>query len=146
MTENKKYEVRGHVKVSGEWYKIIGTSIITDEPIVETPARGESNVNPEFIEEYSPPKQKAYDWVPKHYDLSGTRVDRDARESLNAWLTDQYGDPTIRTYDGKPAEEFKLNPTDDVLVWSALSEWVPTMFEDLEEGDIWRKMPPDPKI
>jgi len=90
---------------------------------------------------YEPPKResKPFDWVetaklPNHFI---------PKEEINKRLTETFGDPTERVYDGEPASEFGLKPDSDVLEWRKIVGcWTCVSFYLLTLGTIWRKMPP----
>lgn len=131
-----KYEVEGKVKVSGEWYSVIGTgpnslTVATqDSPHVGT------SIERCFIEDYISPKPEPYNWLKKIWDNRGIVSE------MNQYLTDTYGDPTERVYRGEKAEEFGLSGTDSVLYWMrGLKNWTSLSFCYLKEGALWRKMP-----
>jgi hypothetical protein len=135
-----KYEVGGRVKISGKWWEIKEIGLVTKLPVVGT----EKFVVPEFfIEACEPPEPKPFDWVPKHYNLLQARDGMTHHESINAWLTENYGDPTERVYNGEDASEFGLEP-DSRILWflEDNNTWADMSYYFLEKGDIWRKLPP----
>ena len=140
-----KYEVGGRVKISGRWYEVVevegGEIKLNDKGWLASVWAND------FCEAYEPPKpetdSKTFDWVPKHYNLLQARDGMTHHESINAWITENYGDPTERVYNGEDAGEFGLEPNTHILWWRmADKKWAGITFDALPEGAIWRKQPP----
>lgn len=138
-----KYEVGGRVKIGGKWYKVahVGEDYLgfADLGTILTMAVDQINLG------YEPPKQKSkpFEWVPKHYDFRQACNGMTHHESVNAWLTEKYGDPTERVYNGEDASGFGLELGSVVLCWSRiLGRWEDCFFGGLSKGDLWRKQPP----
>jgi len=139
---NYNYEIEGRVKISGKWYEIGHCGIE-----IEDAAGGGILYAPRdiagIIEAYEPPKPKPFEWVPKHYNLNQARDGMTHHESLNAWITENYGDPTERVYNGEDASEFGLKPHSRIL-WFLENDntWADMSYRSLDQGDIWRKQLP----
>ena len=90
-----------------------------------------------IIEAYEPPESKPYDWS------TGCATFGD---DINAALTAQHGDPTIRTYAGEAAAQYGLKDTVTVLYWFISgSRWGTVQWYGLKIGDQWRKHPAAPQ-
>jgi hypothetical protein len=139
-----KYERGGRVKISGKWYEIVSVNgDYVSLGGLGTMLQKAINKNNKG---YEPPKPKTkpFNWVPFHYNLLQARDGMTHLESINAWLTENYGDPTERVYKGEPASEFGLEPKSQILWRRGVGrQWLESAeFEFLDKGDIWRKMPP----
>ena len=140
-----KYEVGGRVKISGKWWEVVA---LEDARLFKVSINFGGLIGwvPEaIIEAYEPPKpeSKPFEWVPKHYDFRQACNGMTHHESVNAWLTEKYGDPTERVYNGEDASGFGLELGSVVLCWSrSLGRWEDCFFGGLSKGDLWRKQPP----
>jgi hypothetical protein len=137
------YKIGGRAKISGKWFEIAYVNIDYLSFKGDMGTMLISAVD-QFIEAYEPPKPKPkpFEWVPKHYNLNQARDGMTHHESLNAWITENYGDPTERVYNGEAASEFGLKPDSDVLEWrNIVGCWICVSFYLLIKGRIWRKMP-----
>jgi hypothetical protein len=143
MNTTHKYEQGGRVKISGKWYEIVSVNgDYVSLGGLGTMLHKAINKNNKG---YEPPKPKTkpFDWVPFHYNLLQARDGLTHLESINAWLTENYGDPTERVYNGEPASKFGLKPESRVLWWwEAVNRWGLIEFSGLATGDLWRKHPP----
>lgn len=144
---NHKYKKGGEVKVSGKWYKITESDGNTVRVDSATECR-ETWLFDEFIEDYREPEMKPYEWFgkanfihPNEYPAM-LKLDQSARDLLNKYLTETYGDPAERVYKGESADEFGLDYKSDVLCKHESGRWANCCFGLLTLGDIWRKQPP----
>lgn len=88
-----------------------------------------------IIEAYEPPAPKPYDWS------TGCATFGD---DINAALTAQHGDPTIRKYEGEDTAQYGLTKDSRVLLWVDKS-WINFPAYAIGRGDQWRKQPAAPE-
>ena len=88
-----------------------------------------------IIEAYEPPAPPPFNWS------TGCAAFGD---DINAALTAQHGDPTIRTYAGEDAAQYGLTEDSRVLLWVD-ERWINFLFEAISQGDQWRKQLPAPQ-
>jgi hypothetical protein len=140
---NHNYKIGGRVKISGKWYDIV--SVNGDDVSLGGLGTMPYKAIDKNNKAYEPPKQelKPFDWVPFHYNLLQARDGMTHLESINAWLTENYGDPTERVYNGEDASEFGLEDESRILcLFEYNNNWADMSYRFLAKGDIWRKMPP----
>ncbi len=138
-----KYKKGTIVKILGEWLEVVGT----------IPHRvhlhGKGWVDAAWIdalaEAYKLHEEKPFEWVKvgglrEVFDVLG--LSGIEHERLDKRLTEVFGDPTERTYNGEDASEFGLEDEDCVLYLSQNNkDWLALSFRDLTAKDVWRKMP-----
>jgi len=148
------YQEGGKVRISGKWRKISETYNPTAgfwkvEGMGTTLATLDFD---EIVEAYEPPQSEAYEWITANQLFESIRTnairwDKNA-DKVNQYLTETYGDPTVRTYNGEEPEDYGLEPSSVVLFWDeecwSGECWREEHFRGLEYGDKWRKQPPAP--
>jgi hypothetical protein len=140
------YEKGGKVQISGKWYEILGVHPYDKhQPVCISLKHGARWVWEDIIQGYEAPTPPPFEWLPPHYNIDRSRNNLDRRASINAWLTETYGDPTVHTYNGEPAEQFGLTPSSPVLRWINNESWLGCWYKHLHHGQRWRKQPPAPK-
>jgi hypothetical protein len=140
------YEVGGKVQISGKWYEILNV----DPNDRWMPVRVRLEVASwwvweEIIQDYHAPTPPPFEWLPPHYNIDRCRNNLDRRESINAWLTETYGDPTIRTYKGEHPKQFGLTFDSWVMRCAGGKYWLFCHYDNLNLGDQWRKQPHAPQ-
>jgi hypothetical protein len=144
-----KYQKGGKVKISGKWRKLYETynptfAVWKVEGMEAPLATLDLD---EIVAAYEPPQPEAYEWITSDqlfaYCKNALNWDQNA-DSINAFLSKVYGDPTVRTYSGEEPEEFGLMPKSLILVWAGFM-WMSLPYADLGHGDKWRKQPPAPQ-
>jgi len=131
------YEKGGQVKISDQWITLDEYLGVLNLPNAHGNGYDLKLIAVEnFIQDYKPPKQedKPFEWVHRRSCSSDSQ--------LNKHLTDQYGDPTERVYNGEDASEFGLKNDTGVLYWEEDGEyWRKCFFKSLDKGDLRRKQP-----
>jgi hypothetical protein len=140
------YQIGGRVKISGKWRKIELKSFCDTVKVEGLQMYHTIEDLGQIIEAYEPPQPKSYQWVSENEIPSaaygnGQKV---AAALINSRLTETYGDPTVRTYEGEEPEEFRLTGDAFIHKWVGWG-WVTRKFCGLQPGDKWRKQPPAPK-
>ena len=136
INENTKLEHGGKVKISGLWHGVFCSGCAAPKIIIGLAYVNADHLNG-VIEAYEPPEPKPYDWS------TGCATFGD---DINAALTAQHGDPTIRTYAGEDADQYGIMADTIVLSYFAKgATWLPYRFSVLDAGDQWRKLPAAPE-
>ena len=151
-----KYEVGGQVKISGKWYDIYcaDTGSPTGRDVKVSLNGCLSRVFNDFIEDYRPPTKEeptVFEWLSNDDILTSDFCfepinTTSFRGRVNKYLTEKYGDPAVRVYNGEDAEQFGLHGDSYVLYFGACESWEGCEFRHLSIDDIWRKPPPPPEV
>ncbi len=144
MKEDTKYEVGGQVKISDKWYDVVELKRCGANPVVKIMDLY-SEIPASIIQDYRSP-QKTFKWLSREdVKLLWVIPLQEQADKLNKILTERYGDPTVRKYNGEDAEEFGMEDDDCVLFWAGGEFWSGCDFRNLDLGDYWMKAPPPPK-
>ena len=131
MNEEMKFEVGGQICLNGVWCELVQGG--SDGFYYMCPDGKTSYSISATLRQFVKPEHcraplKPYKWL------------LDLTDEQNRALTEKYGDPTERVYDGEDPREFGLQGETLVLFCDG-QWWSACGFDDLDKGEIWRKMP-----
>jgi hypothetical protein len=131
------YKEGGEVKISGTWYPLLQYGSSVSSHLRVNGMKVES-IEP-FIQDYREPKEepKPYGWI----DADSCLLDC-CEETVNGWLTENYGDPTERVFNDEDVSEFGIACKDMVMYLKKNGRWGLSSYFGLDVGDLWRKLPP----